>query len=140
MDTIGSFDSQALDTLRNHPQLAPFASELLLRASQAAEVPAYLNEVLPAILTVAEGDSVALAAARRGQWAATAQAGDARPLPTDLLAEVLDREAPSVQDGWAASSRYPTQAQSARPRGGRGGRPPLQRFFFRLLSGGIGVR
>ncbi len=95
---------QALDRLGDHPQLASLASELLWRASKAEDSTGYLNAGLPAILSAVGGDFIALAAARRGQWTAIAQAGGGRPLPAELLAEVLDREAPGADDGWAAAA------------------------------------
>jgi len=103
MDTRSTPDQMTFEDLAENPDLAPVVAELLWRAGYAGDLPTYLGEVLPPILYAARGDFVAVAAARGGQWAATAQAGNRRLLPVDLLAEVLDREAPGAQQEWVAA-------------------------------------
>ena len=88
--------------LRDRPDLVPVVAELLWRANSAEDPRAYLNDVLPAVSTGAGGDFAALAGPRGGQWTATAESGKRRPLPVDLLAQVLDAEAAGVEDAWVA--------------------------------------
>jgi Nif-specific regulatory protein len=58
---------------------------------------------LPSISATLGGDYVALVAAAGGRWSAAAETGSPRSLPVDLLADVLDREAPGAGGGWVAA-------------------------------------
>ena len=95
-------DPTNFEHLRDNPALAPVVAELLWRANHAKDPPSYLSQALPAILSTTGGDFLALASARGGEWTATAEAGNRRALPVDLLADALDRESAGSQDDWAA--------------------------------------
>jgi transcriptional regulator with GAF, ATPase, and Fis domain len=88
--------------VQNDPALALVVSELLWRAGHAETTATYLRNALPAVSRIAGGDSIALATSQAGHWTALAQAGDDRPLPGDLLAEVLDAESPGMRASWVA--------------------------------------
>ena len=107
MDTRSTRDQMTFEDLVENPGLAPVVAELLWRASYAGDPPTYLSDALPAILSAATGDFVALTAPRGGHWATTAEAGNRRSLPVDLLAEVLDREGPGTQQEWVAAPLAP---------------------------------
>jgi transcriptional regulator with GAF, ATPase, and Fis domain len=84
------------------PSIAPVAATLLWHASIANDPPSYLTAALPVLSATVGGDAIALATAEAGQWTAEAQAGAARPLPVDLLAEAMDRESGIADGPWAA--------------------------------------
>ena len=100
-----------IDRLHGHPVLTQVAAELLFRSGRADDPIKYLAVALPAISEAAGGDYAALAAAESGRWAATAESGNRRPLPIDLLADVLDREAAGTQARWAAAPLAPHAAE-----------------------------
>ena len=54
----------------------------------------------PALLPVLGADYVALAAPSAGRWSVVADSGLAKPLPVELLAEALDREAARADADW----------------------------------------
>ena len=76
--------------------------ELLTAANQADDPGSWLASALPAIAADLAAGYVALAAADGGRWTALAEAGSARSLPVELLAEVLDREIPRAHANWVA--------------------------------------
>ena len=82
--------------------LAPLAVDLLRKSRAHDSRHAYLNAVLPDILSALSGDYVAVAAGRAGRWTALGEAGARRTLPGELLAEVLDRQQAVAAGGWQA--------------------------------------
>ena len=76
--------------------------ELLAAANRADEPGNWLASALPAIAADLAAGYVALAVADGGRWNALAEAGPARSLPVELLAEVLDREVARSQGNWVA--------------------------------------
>ena len=76
--------------------------ELLAAANQADEPGNWLASALPAIAADLAAGYVALVVADGGRWNALAEAGPARSLPVELLAEVLDREVARSQGNWVA--------------------------------------
>jgi len=100
-------DRNSIDLLRNHPALIPVATELLSGASRADEPSGYLAGGLHAVAKAARADYAALAVAAGGRWTVAAESGTPRPLPVDLLAEILDRESAGAQAGWAAAPLAP---------------------------------
>ncbi len=76
--------------------------KLLAAANQADEPGNWLASALPAIAADLAAGYVAVAVADAGRWNALAEAGPARSLPVELLAEVLDREAARSQGNWVA--------------------------------------
>ena len=76
--------------------------ELLAAANQADEPGNWLVSALSAIAADLAAGYAALAVAEGGRWNTLAKAGSARPLPVELLAEVLDREVPRSHGNWVA--------------------------------------
>ena len=103
-------DRMDFDSLLANPALAPVVAELLWLGGHVAEPAGYLSDALPPISFVAGGDFVALAGQLGGQWTARAESGKRRPLPVDLLADVLDREAAAVHDAWVAVPLAPRRS------------------------------
>ncbi len=88
-------------------QLSPsgpcdLALKLLAAANEAEEPGNWLAAALPAIAADLAAGYVALVVADAGRWNALAEAGPARSLPVELLAEVLDREVARSQGNWVA--------------------------------------
>jgi Nif-specific regulatory protein len=82
------------------PQLAARILSAALGASRTAD---FWTTALSSLLPPTGADFAALAAAEAGKWIATAQAGTLQALPTDLLAEVLDRQTDAASAGWAVA-------------------------------------
>jgi len=95
-------DRGAIGALRDDPAAAAVAAEMLWMASQTDETADFLAAVLPSLAAVAEADYAALVSAESGRWTTAAETGAAGPLPTDLLADVLDREKAASSGNWAA--------------------------------------
>lgn len=83
--------------------LAPAAAEIFHLATQAKEASEFLTRALPLALRLVSADAAAVASNKTGQWRAQQRVGGAGPLPTELLAEVLDREQPAADGSWAAA-------------------------------------
>jgi transcriptional regulator with GAF, ATPase, and Fis domain len=83
--------------------LASIKEGLAWSAMRAGEVGQYLAEALPAVMAALSGDFAALAVASTGRWSCLARAGTQQPLPTGLLADVLDQETAAVEGPWAAA-------------------------------------
>ena len=96
-------DCGAIDALRDDPAAAAVAAEMLWMASQTDETADFLAAVLPSLAAVASADYAALVSAEGGRWTTAAETGAAGPLPTDLLADVLDREKAASSGNWAAA-------------------------------------
>jgi Nif-specific regulatory protein len=86
---------------------------LLASANQADEPGNWLASALPAIAADLTAAYVAVVVADGGRWNALAEAGSARSLPVELLAEVLDRELVRAQGSWVAGPFSPRAASSA---------------------------
>ena len=86
--------------------------ELLAAANRADEPGNWLASALPAIAADLAAGYVALAVADGGRWNALAEAGPARSLPVELLAEVLDREVARSQGNWVAGPLAPRAVSS----------------------------
>ncbi|MEN6457341.1 MAG: sigma-54-dependent Fis family transcriptional regulator [Thermoguttaceae bacterium] len=78
-------------------------ADVLRYGIEAEDVATVFQGAASALLRATGGDYVALAAAVAGRWTVVAESGLHRPLPTDLLAEVLDRETPLAASEWAAA-------------------------------------
>src|SRR4051794_28416276 len=98
-----SRESNSLDAVQEHPQLASLAAELLWRAGNAESVRAFVHYALPLLQSAAGADFAALCEPADGQWQIVQRSGAARPLPTHLLADALDHESARAADGWVAA-------------------------------------
>ena len=96
--------------LPTDPTLLYVAADVLRQAARSEHVDAFSEAALAAIAAVIGADYVALATASAGRWSVLAESGTTRPLPTDLLAEVLDRDAPHDASNWAAAPLAPRNA------------------------------
>ena len=85
------------------PALLSLGADLLWQATQAETEESLLGWALPAIGALLGAEHVALAAPAAGRWIALAASGDARQLPTELLANALDRETTLADADWIAA-------------------------------------
>jgi Nif-specific regulatory protein len=92
-----------LAALRSDPTAAAASFQVLWHATQHDDPVRYLAAALPAVRSAVSAGFVALAAPRGGNWAALGESGERRPLPTELLADTLDADAPAARDGWLAA-------------------------------------
>ena len=90
------------DKIRDQPQLWPTVAQLLGEAAHADDPTVFLNHVLPGLFAQAGGDYALVATPVVGRWTVIGEAGTGRSLPLELLAEVLDRQAPKSANEWAA--------------------------------------
>jgi Nif-specific regulatory protein len=79
---------------------SPAAAELLWHATRHDDAAAYLAVALADIARSLSAEYAALAVAVEGRWSAAAEAGNARSLPFDLLADAADRGQAAAQAGW----------------------------------------
>jgi transcriptional regulator with GAF, ATPase, and Fis domain len=80
--------------------LSPAAAELLRAAVDLDDEEQFAAAAAAAMLPAVGADYIALVAAVEGRWAVVGAAGAAQPLPTDLLAEALDRQAVQAAAAW----------------------------------------
>lgn len=84
--------------------------EQLLVASQGADPATFLKQVLPAFLSPLSADYLAVAEGSKGTWRLVASTSSiARTLPSDLLAEAMDRGTPVAQKNWKVFPLRPAQ-------------------------------
>jgi Nif-specific regulatory protein len=84
--------------------------EILWQSCQRGDVATLLREALPSVLRAIEADYVALARSDEARWSIEGEAGKRLPLPKELLAEVLDREASQARGDWVACPLVPRRA------------------------------
>ncbi|HZL90321.1 MAG TPA: sigma-54-dependent Fis family transcriptional regulator [Pirellulaceae bacterium] len=92
-----------LSNLEAHPALAETASKLFFWAATEKDPLVYLGLVLPLVAQTLGGDYVALTKGEKGIWRTIAASGPQRPLPTDLLAEVLDSGTAISRRDWSVA-------------------------------------
>lgn len=93
----------ALDALRRQPALAELAAELAWRASTSETAAGFVAQCLPLVAATANGEFAAVALLDAGRWRVVADFGARRSLPSDVMAEALDREAAVGNAGWFAA-------------------------------------
>ena len=96
-----------LTGLEAHPALAETASKLFYWAAKESDPTAYLKLALPLVAQTLGGDYVALAKGEKGIWRTIASSGPQRPLPDDLLSEVLDSGLPLSARDWCVAPLVP---------------------------------
>lgn len=102
--------------MHNSPDFIPLASvgrwsptscaavtEVLWLAGQATDRATFLAAALPAVVSAVAADSAVVASAVSGRWNMGSQVGPRHVLPTDLLAEALDREQLQTDSVWVAA-------------------------------------
>jgi transcriptional regulator with GAF, ATPase, and Fis domain len=107
----------------DEPALAALAADWYGRACASDEPEAWAAQCLASLVAACGGDYAAVVTVRSGQWHAWAEMGPSRPLPTDLLAAVLDEEAGRTAGPWLAV-----------PLGVR--QPPVESLLLHVISGG----
>ena len=95
--------AEAIANLEAHPALAETAAKLFYWAAAEKDPDRFLALALPLVAQTLGGDYVALAKGEKGIWRTIADSGTARPLPSDLLAEVLDSGTPAQRHDWSVA-------------------------------------
>ncbi|MEN6451411.1 MAG: sigma-54-dependent Fis family transcriptional regulator [Thermoguttaceae bacterium] len=88
------------------PSLLSMAVDLLRGGIEADSVEDVIQGS-PALLQTLGADYLALVAAAAGRWSVVAESGIAKPLPIELLAESLDRDAAMADGAWVAAPLSP---------------------------------
>src|SRR6187401_1707032 len=83
----------ALDALRRQPGFAELAAELAWRSSVTESSAGFVAQGLPLVAAAINGEFAAVTVLDAGRWRIVADFGARRSLPSDLMAEALDREA-----------------------------------------------
>ncbi|MBX3415872.1 MAG: sigma-54-dependent Fis family transcriptional regulator [Pirellulales bacterium] len=93
------------------PELARLLAEIAVPSADAADEGAFLAPVMPQIRDTFRAQYVCVATRQPTGWSFVADAGQHVALPTDLLAEALDREATGWRGNWvAAPTAHPAAA------------------------------
>src|SRR5262245_28152068 len=96
-----------LQSLESHPALAETASQLFYAAALESSPAAFLKIALPLVCQALGGDYLALVKGEKGKWRVLGASGPERPLPQDLLAEVLDDDRPQLKRQWYIAALAP---------------------------------
>ncbi|QDU31323.1 Nitrogen fixation protein VnfA [Anatilimnocola aggregata] len=96
-----------LASLDAHPALAETASHLFYAAALENVPAAFLKQALPLVCQALGGDYLALVKGEKGKWRVLGASGPERPLPTDLLAEVLDSDEAQLKRQWYVTPLSP---------------------------------
>ncbi len=129
----------AQENLRNQPDLAALAADLMWRASHSDSTAAFLAQSLPLTLGAAGAEFVAIAMLQGGSAVSMATFGPPRGLPAGLVADTLDRETAVADGNWVAAPLLPHAASGevllfflASERAGRGALPRLSALSLAL--------
>ena len=82
------------------PEWSTFALRLLLSAVESEDVVQWTHNCLNQIRDILSASVALLIRLQRGSWTTLATTGPSSPLPTELLAETLDREQAALAEGW----------------------------------------
>ena len=85
--------SQTIHRLAASPLAAELALKFLPLATAGDGVPKFLEQSLAEIRATTKADTVVVARGERGHWRKLAAQGGEPSLPTELFADVLDRNA-----------------------------------------------
>jgi transcriptional regulator with GAF, ATPase, and Fis domain len=96
--------------LEAHPALAETASKLFYWAATEKDPAVFLTLALPLVAQTLGGDYVALAKGEKGVWRTIAASGPQRPLPSDLLSEVLDSGTAGQRHDWSVAPLVPHES------------------------------
>ncbi|MCU0878273.1 MAG: sigma-54-dependent Fis family transcriptional regulator [Pirellulaceae bacterium] len=100
-------EPSSLAILRVHPGLADVSAKLFYWTATEHDLTAYLQQALTLVCETLEGEYLAIAKGEKGQWRTLGSSGPRRPLPTELLAEVLDRDLPAGEGDWYVAPLSP---------------------------------
>jgi transcriptional regulator with GAF, ATPase, and Fis domain len=87
--------------------------QLLAEANRCEDTAAWLVATLNTVASAVDAEYLALATAAEGRWKTVAESGTSRSLPSELLAEVQDREAAHGVGRWLAVPLSPHSHQSS---------------------------
>jgi transcriptional regulator with GAF, ATPase, and Fis domain len=99
--------AKSFSSLQIHPLLAETAAKLFYWAATEQQSAIFLSQVLPLVSHSFGSDYLALAMGEKGIWRTLGASGPQRPLPTDLLAESLDADAPVHRGDWYVAPFIP---------------------------------
>jgi transcriptional regulator with GAF, ATPase, and Fis domain len=100
-------EPSSLAILRVHPGLADVSAKLFYWTATEHDLTAYLQQALTLVCETLEGEYLAIAKGEKGQWRTLGSSGPRRPLPTELLADVLDRDLPAGEGDWFVAPLSP---------------------------------
>ncbi len=92
-----------LQRIESHPSVVPVVPKLFDLAGQFDSVDKFLAAAIPTIRETADCRYLAVAQGEKGAWRTLATSGTERPLPVDLLAEVIDRDGVAMRQDWFAA-------------------------------------
>ena len=95
-------DLSDIERMQGQSAWLSIAAKIYCRAHRVDDAAAYLAANLEMLSAIAGGDYIALTVATAGRWIVTAESGGNQPLPLDLMAEALDREALTCRGDWLA--------------------------------------
>src|SRR5688572_19597527 len=96
-----------LIAIESHPALAETASKLFYWAASESDPALYLRQALPLVCQTLGGDYLALVQGEKGHWRTLGASGPQRALPSELLAEALDKDEPVVRGDWYVAPLVP---------------------------------
>jgi Nif-specific regulatory protein len=98
-------------TMTIGPAIESAAAQLLEQAATAKDAAEYLRQALAVVAQAAAAPLVTVVKGEKGQWRTLGSFGFQRPLPTELLADVLDQARPVSTGDWIALPLF-SQAES----------------------------
>jgi len=101
-----------IPNLGTHAALAETASKLFYWAAAEYDPAVFLRQALPLIAQTLGGEYLALIHGEKGRWRTVAASGPERAVPSELLAEALDKEEPLVRGDWYVGPLAPHTASS----------------------------
>ena len=93
--------------ITGHRELSATATRLFSLGALHDAAVDFLEVGLPLVMAALKGEYAAVVGSNRGQWTIVDEVGARHPLPTTLLADVLDDDAPRAAGRWLAASLEP---------------------------------
>ncbi len=107
MSVLDTTPATEFDRLRSRSATAPALLELLWKSCRRDDPPGLVREALALVLPTVAADYAALVRPEHGRWTIEADLGSRRALPSDLLAEALDRDAATGAADWLVAPLVP---------------------------------
>jgi Nif-specific regulatory protein len=92
------------------PTASPLCGQLLEIAAQSATTALFWEQALKLVRAALGVESLAVVRGEKGHWKTLGISGPERSVPTDLLADVLDREGPAERLPWRLAPLQPRAA------------------------------
>ncbi|MGI8980130.1 MAG: sigma 54-interacting transcriptional regulator [Pirellulaceae bacterium] len=102
-----STTAKAVASIHIPPSLAETAAKLFYWAATEQQPAVFLSQAVPLVSHALGSDYLALAMGEKGIWRTFGASGPQRGLPTDLLAESLDADAPVLRGDWYVAPFIP---------------------------------